>query len=252
MITVGVDLGAEPKNTAIALVEWSADAAAVVGLALGQTDTDILNACEGAEKVGIDAPFGWPDAFVDFVSRHLRHELSVGEVNLGHRRKLSNRLTDLYVNEMCGVKPLSVASDRIASVAMRCAGIQTQFADRYLPASRSGAGRLVEVYPAAALEIWGLKNKSYKRAEGKDALRKLCGEFQALTPWLQISEEFADQMATNDDGFDAVISALIAKAACDGNLIEDIPSADLPAAETEGWIAIPKADSLTHLVALDH
>jgi uncharacterized NAD(P)/FAD-binding protein YdhS len=41
----------------------------VVDVACGQDDEALLARIASADKVGIDAPFGWPAAFVDAVAR---------------------------------------------------------------------------------------------------------------------------------------------------------------------------------------
>ncbi|NED64517.1 DUF429 domain-containing protein, partial [Streptomyces sp. SID10244] len=78
MRTVGVDLAASPKLTAVAVVEWSTGAARLVDLVMPATDAEIADVVVGAEKIGVDAPFGWPDAFVDFVVAQHRGELGAG------------------------------------------------------------------------------------------------------------------------------------------------------------------------------
>ena len=63
MRTVGVDLAAEPDNTASATLEWGPSGATVTEVIVGVTDEQILAAADWAAKVGIDCPFGWPLPF---------------------------------------------------------------------------------------------------------------------------------------------------------------------------------------------
>ncbi len=51
---------------------------------------------------------------------------------------------------------LSVAADRIAMPAMRAGRIFTRLADQGETVDRKGTGKIVEVYPRAALKVWGV------------------------------------------------------------------------------------------------
>jgi hypothetical protein len=85
---------------------------------------------EGCERVGIDAPFGWPAAFVAMMARHHGalgdaaggSVVGVPEWSPAQRDQLRFRRTDVVVRGALGRWPLSVSSDLIAIVAMRCAG----------------------------------------------------------------------------------------------------------------------------------
>jgi hypothetical protein len=70
VITVGIDLAAEPKGTAVADIDWANGQGTLVSLALGASDQLIVEAASGAAKVGIDCALGWPDRFVDFLVGH--------------------------------------------------------------------------------------------------------------------------------------------------------------------------------------
>ena len=70
MICVGVDLAAEPAATAVARLEVGPSTLRLVDLRVGADDDAIVAAADGADGVGIDCAFGWPVAFVEFVSAH--------------------------------------------------------------------------------------------------------------------------------------------------------------------------------------
>ena len=65
--TLGVDLASQPKKTVAALIRWDADRA-TVELHLRADDAKILALARAAEVSGVDAPFGWPRPFVDFLA----------------------------------------------------------------------------------------------------------------------------------------------------------------------------------------
>jgi len=121
---VGVDLSAEPVRTAVAVLEWVDGKAVVEDLRVGADDEAIQAALMTADKAGIDAPFGWPDAFTAFLVAHQAGNVSVpgGLTGQQWRRQLAWRYTDETIRKKTDVIPLSVAADRIGHAAMRCAG----------------------------------------------------------------------------------------------------------------------------------
>jgi predicted nuclease with RNAse H fold len=156
---VGVDLAAEATRTAVAQLDWTAGDATVLSVVLGADDGAVIAAVSGADKAGIDCPFGWPESFVDFVSTHRVGNVFVPIDIAGRdwRRRLAYRGTDLQVHAVTGIWPLSVAADRISHTAMRCAGLLATLAQQGQPVDRTGTGIVVEVYPAASLATWKLR-----------------------------------------------------------------------------------------------
>ena len=102
MITLGVDLAAQPKKTATCLVCWDGTSARVESLSTGAHDSDLYRLFKQACKIGIDAPFGWPRPFVRAIQRYATaKEWPTGEV-----RQLRYRRTDEVVIERVGIFPL--------------------------------------------------------------------------------------------------------------------------------------------------
>ncbi len=129
MLTLGVDLAAADKRTAMATVEWLPDRAMVRDLVLDVSDARIVEASEHADKVGLDCPLGWPELFVALVQAHRTGHVSVADGDAAQwRRRLAYRLTDEVVREETGIVPLSVAADRIAHAAFRGAGLLAMLA----------------------------------------------------------------------------------------------------------------------------
>ena len=233
--TVGVDLAASPSKTAVAAVDWSNSGAKLADLVMPADDAAIRAISDGVQRIGIDAPFGWPDAFVEFISAHHRGGTPSGKRldDVSHRRPLVYRRTDLVVAGLPnGRRPLSVSADQIAHVAFRCAGL---LAD--LDVDNRVDGWAVEAYPAAALTFWGLRPRGYKRIENRPVREIMVAELRAAAPWLELGDH-AQAMIENDDVFDAVITALIARAAALGRTRRPAPE-DLPIALREGWIHVP-------------
>lgn len=250
MRTVGVDLSAEAKGTAIAVIDWHTGRGRLNEVRVGADDAVVLTALDTADRAAIDSPLGWPEPFIDFLIAHRagRAPAPTGQSGLEWRRRLSRRATDLHVVEAVpGSRPLPDSADRIAAVAMRAAGLLAALADAGRPVDRSGAGFLVEVYPAAALRIWGLlPSRPYKQTSNQAALGLLVDELQAALPELDWSAHDA-ACRQSDNALDAVVCALIARAAHLG-LTAGPPDHLSIRAATEGWIHLPSSpDSLAKL-----
>lgn len=158
------------------------------------------------------------------------------------REPLRFRATDLAVRR-AGAQPLSVSTDRIGVAAMRGARIQHLALTRGLEVDRSGAsGRIAEVYPAAALRHWGLTSTGYKTSKNALVLVGLVRHFAGRCgPLAQPIEDLLE--GSDDDDFDAVVCALVARAVLKGQTT--LPRTDVVGtAKREGWIHVPTADVL--------
>ena len=150
---------------------------------------------------------------------------------------------------------MSVSTDRIGSTAMRCASLLTKVAEqRERPLDLVGRDRVVEVYPAAALKRWatdasdsGLVSKGYKGNGGSVSRSRILSALARLVRPLKIADGYADLCRRNDDALDALVCALIARAAALGLTWEPIEQ-QLRTARDEGWIHVPKPHSLTQLI----
>ena len=237
--TLGVDLAAQPENTAYCLIEWVKSKAWIIELHCGANDAVLLEMFGRSNKIGIDAPFGWPTAFADAVYAHQRRNVwpAVRPASLRYRT------TDHIVRERIKRWPLSVSSDLIGVTAMRAARLLSESGR----IDRSGRGRFVEVYPAAALYIWGFPSTSYKKKPGEEKRRVVTRRLISATkPWLDWPVDAKQACEKSDDALDAVVAALIAQAAATDQ-IEPIPRKHMTAAKREGWIALPRDDSLASL-----
>ncbi len=246
MLTVGVDLAAEPKNTAVAVLEWTTDAVVVVSIACPADDAAIVAACDGAAKIGIDCPLGWPEEFVEFVTAHRAGRPVAAADTIAARRPLAYRATDVHCQRL-GMRPLSVSADRIGHAAFRAAGLLTQLGSG---TDRSGAGRIVETYPAGSLRRWGgFAVHGYKGRAGIDALTQNAAALLAALP-LHFADPLDGQRFTSvDHVFDAVVAAITARLAMVAGRVEPIPPELRDLARVEGWIAVPTC-ALTDLRSL--
>ena len=97
--TLGVDLAAQPKNTAYCLIEWLKPKARIRELWCGADDAILLEMFGRSDKVGIDAPFGWPTAFAAAVYTHQRRNVWPDGLCGTAPDALRYRATDLIARE---------------------------------------------------------------------------------------------------------------------------------------------------------
>lgn len=245
MTTAGVDLASQASNTGYCEVAWSSDGATIVELTSRLDDDQLSDVIARVAKVGIDVPLGWPSAFVDAVSKH--HRNGSWPKDYQHADNVAYRLreTDTWAKKQLGSPPLSVSTDRIGIPAMRAAAVLSRLATRPV---LDGSGVVVEVYPAGALSLWDLKEGSYKGKAAVERRRGLVEKFVDRTRrWLTMSPDQFRRCIADDNAFDALVAALVARAAAIGETIK-IPKKHLEVARREGWIALPTEGSLDRLV----
>ncbi|HSH22026.1 MAG TPA: DUF429 domain-containing protein [Candidatus Caenarcaniphilales bacterium] len=244
--TLGIDLASQASQTAACAVVWAAGGARVESIESGLDDGQLWARMDQADLTGIDAPFGWPIPFVEWLVRSHGGDLDsnsgavVPAWDADHVRRLRFRLTDYAVRERTGRWPLSVATDLISIVAMRCTGLLQGSGVQ----DKLGGDGVVEVYPALALRVWGLPALGYKGA-GNAAMRErvLRDGLLARCPWLVMTDADIARCIRSDHMLDAFVASLVAR--CFGvELVEPIPETDREIARREGWIVIPTRDAL--------
>jgi hypothetical protein len=241
-VSVGVDVASQPAGTAACRVRWERSGAVIESVEHELDDRRLAAIlAEPAAAIGLDVPLGWPDGFVEAVARYHAGG-PFGEAGIG---RLARRQTDQWVRDTIHQTPLSVSTDRIAYPAMRVA----RLVGGALPAGfdRTGAGTLVEVYPAAALRVWELPHRGYKGPANRAALLVIAQQLRDRCPWLSAGRSTWDEASRSDHEFDALLCALVARAHQLG-LCHPIPLDLRDAAVREGWIAVPLPASLQALV----
>jgi hypothetical protein len=161
------------------------------------------------------------------------------------------RETDRAVHRRTGKWPLSVTSNMIALPAMRCASLLTDIAQHAGAGavSRDGRGLCCEVYPDPALRHWTnhtderlAPRETYK---GVGASEKRIGLLAAIREQLPIEDpdHRLEKVALQDDYLDALVCALVARAAELELTYQPETRAEVERALVEGWIHLP-SDSL--------
>jgi uncharacterized protein DUF429 len=241
VVSLGIDLAAQAELTATCRVRWSAIGARIEAVEHEVDDSRLTTELVGgADKTGVDVPLGWPDDFVRSVALHRAGR------PFGHTPtpRLVHRATDRFVRERFRQVPLSVSTDKIAYPAMRAARILGALPGQAV--DRSGAGAIVEVYPAVALRIWGLPYRQYKRAAGAGVLTEMIRELRRRCEWMSATDDVWGRVAQSDHAFDALVCALVARAHFAG-LCHPVPAELQDVARREGWIAAPVEGSLDRL-----
>lgn len=237
---LGVDLAARPAKTSVCVLEWKRHPR-VRAIEMPASDERIVHlASDHVTAIGIDSPFGWPDAFVAFVNGNSRPARPLDSTEADC---LKYRATDRWLRAQHfpfggkPVRPLSVATDKLGAVALRCVRLV-----EYLVAERGDRGSIHEVYPAATLAKWMTVDGSYKsvgtqakRAASKAVRIRILGRL--IDNGLDVAT-FGDALADVDDNLDALVSAVTAALAFSGRT--ELPPPHLAAsAHSEGWIHIP-------------
>jgi predicted nuclease with RNAse H fold len=257
-LTYGIDLAAQPKKTAVCMIEWFEDGRGRVDCPdLGARDDAILiqMSRDDVSVSAIDAPFGWPIVFVESLLDYSAHGSWPDPPGVQLKQEAMRlRATDRAVYQETKLTPLSVSTDKIGVVAMRCARLLAAYWQASgQPPDRSGTGGVVEVYPAAALVQWGISQRSgvsdpgtYKGSSSAAAARRvrIIEAIASAAPWLDINEKARIACAESDDCLDAMICALVARAY---DMDRILRIADPAAAHLEGWIHLPTREPLDAL-----
>lgn len=232
MRTLGIDLAAQAKGTFLCELEWNGGAVTLAELRENQAhaaDDDLRAqiARPGLSMVGVDVPFGWPDAFVALMQGK---ECDVRSWQQDESVRLRLRETDLACRQPpLSMTPMSVTMDRIAAPAMRW---------RLLTQGLAGVSvERVEVYPAAALKTWSLPHQGYKKPEQQSVREKILRE---LTQALRLGPSAAQSALLRDraDALDSLVAAVVARAVALGRTKKP-PPALVEIAAREGWIHVP-------------
>jgi hypothetical protein len=260
--TLGIDLASQPASTGVCLLAWAPEGAEVLLLARGSHDRRSLDdryllelMCGGAAhgagppaRIGIDAPLGWPRAFVAALTRPgswpLEEEVAPD--------RLVRRATDRWVHAETGKLPLSVSTDRIAYPAMRAQRLLRRYCEQAAtPVDPAGLiGPVCEVYPDPAITRYGLRGLpprvSYKGPAGGPERARIVTALTAAAGWLVLGADQRAACIASDDVLDALICALVARSVQCGHT-EGPPAGMREEAASEGWIQLPPVDGLRRL-----
>ena len=255
--TLGIDLASQPSETGVCLIDWTDGVGDVIDVQRDVLSDEVLIELmrdSRVAKVGIDAPFGWPLAFIDAVTTY-RDD---GRWIAVDPNEMRFRATETRIFEETKHWPLSVAMSDLAWPAMRCARLLSEIVAGDDVLERSGTGLAVEVYPMAALRRWqivaaGSASSAWSYKGDKPGRRERRAEHLAslrsgLGGTVRMSTAYEQACIADDDDFDAFVCALVARAACVGRT-DPVPLGMQWLALREGWIHLTSADSLPALAS---
>lgn len=215
---------------------------------VGVTLDDLIERISRSEEEqavwAVDVPFGRPEGFSEFLTRH-----RAGPTTLNPRVGLSgaawagisHRETDREVEGRAG---FSVSFDKLGATAAAWSMVEQGLHHlKEITLDRSGlTGRVVETYPSAAWRVWGFDSRPAAK-DSWDAARGRLVDQQVID-----LGEHRDALAGDENIRDALACALVARARALG--LTRGPRSDLDqAAHCEGWIHLPQPKSLTQLGA---
>lgn len=251
-VTVGVDLAASARRTAVCRVLWGGGDGLAVEFVVPEGDEGLLAVVRAADKTGLDCPLGWPSSFVATVLAHHRGERLPPAVRFEERADgrpgldaLRFRVTDDLTWKATSMRPpLSVSTDLLGVVALRAAYLLDGFAATGVPVPRDGSGPIAEVYPAAALRRWGIRLAgSYKSATpAARAVREHIVRSVEAGLGVALPEPVRGQCFDSHDHLDALLCALVARAVLIGDSRWPRSPDECAAARQEGWIHLPGTD----------
>ncbi|MFI9255105.1 DUF429 domain-containing protein [Streptomyces sp. NPDC053069] len=251
-VTVGVDLAARARRTAVCRVVWGPEGGLAVEFVVPEQDEQLLAVVRAADKTGLDCPLGWPSSFVATVLAHHQGGRLPAPVRFEDRADgkpgldaLRFRLTDDLTWKATSMRPpLSVSTDLLGVVALRAAYLLDALATSGVPVPRDGSGPVAEVYPAAALRRWGIRlGRSYKTPgpEARAVREHIVRSLEAGLGWA-LPETVRTTCVDSHDHLDALVCALVARAVLVGDTLRPRSADEHAAARQEGWIHLPGTD----------
>lgn len=209
---IGLDCAAQPQNMGLALGRLQQGALMIEGVHSGGSFEAVVEQVlawlnESSEPVllAFDAPLGWPAAMGQHLAGHAAGDVITPAANDFFRRE-----TDRFMRHQLGKQSLDVGADRIARAAhsaLRLLQALRQHSGRPLPLAWQPSlteSAVIEVYPAATLQVCGIAARGYKGRRGK-AIR--VAMLKALAAHWQLALNPAP-LQTNDNVLDAAVCLL--------------------------------------------
>ena len=238
---IGVDCATDARNVGLSRGVYINNDISLFETTFGSNGSSIADIIRDWIQTGdkvilaIDAPLGWPEDMGNALRHHLAGQTLSVESNLLFRRE-----TDRFIKKALGKQPLDVGADRIARTAhaaLKIIGelqlaINTKIEMAWNPEKLNGVS-IIEVYPAATLQCYGIRSGGYKAKEQRDERDEILNE---LSKFVDIQCDLL-QMRQSADVLDSAVCLLAAKDFLNGDV--HFPN-DYKKAEKEGWIWVKK------------
>lgn len=239
---VGIDCATDPKKVGLAMGTYRDHRITLLETKFGSDGNSIAEIIkrwiqeDDNAILAIDAPLGWPEDLGNSLYHHLAGQVLSVESNLMFRRE-----TDRFIKRKLGKQPLDVGADRIARTAHAALKIigELQIATNYKiemawDQQKLNRFSVIEVYPAATLQCYGIQNVGYK-AKGQEAQRD-----NILNELRKVMDIRCDllHMRQSADVLDSAVCLLAAKDFLNADVY--LPY-DIEKAKKEGWIWAKKS-----------
>lgn len=238
---IGMDCATDARKVGLAMGVYGDHGIALLKTKLGSDGNSVAEIIKSwiheddTVIISIDAPLGWPENLGNSLYRHLAGQTLSVDSNLMFRRE-----TDRFIKKALGKQSLDVGADRIARTAhaaLKIIGelqlaINNKIEMAWNPEKLNKVA-VIEVYPAATLQCYGIRSVGYKEkeqtAERDDILIGLSKVMDIQCDLLH--------MRQSADVLDSVVCLLAAKDFLNGNVY--FPD-DLEKAKKEGWIWVKR------------
>ncbi|MBB6215067.1 putative RNase H-like nuclease [Anaerosolibacter carboniphilus] len=234
---IGIDCAADHKKVGMSFGTYSKGYIELVKTEIASSKGSIASVVhkwiDDSSKVliAIDAPLGWPLKMGQYLANH-----NAGDVLSINANDLFRRETDKFIKKKLGKQPLDVGADKIARTAHSALTIINELRQLTGKSIRLAWNNeeindiaVIEVYPAATLDRYGITNLGYKKKEQKYIRQEMINQMKRS---MVISID-TDIMENNDDVLDSAVCLLAAKDFIEGNVYWP---EDIELAKKEGWI----------------
>ena len=247
-LTYGVDLSTNPRKTGLVAIRWGGGTPGLVTEArVGATRDELIEgiARSDEEKAvwAVDVPFGWPDGFSEFLTRHRNGPtaLAPGEGSPGTPwTGIAFRETDRAARK--DGAGINVSFDKLGATAAAWSVVEYGLQQlTRIDLDRSGlTGRVVETWPTAAWRNWDFDSRPASKAAWEATRERLVGERVIYVG------EHEQALSGSEHIRDALACALVARARALGLTLG--PSSNVvDRARREGWIHLPRPRTLGEL-----
>lgn len=238
---IGMDCATDVKNVGLAMGVYSNSDIVLFETKFGSDGNSIAEIIKDWIRIddkvilAIDAPLGWPEDLGNSLCYHIAGQTLSIDSNLLFRRE-----TDRFIKKTLGKQPLDVGADRIARTAYAALKIigELQIAinnkiEMAWNPEKINEFSVIEVYPAATLQCYGILNSGYKEKERKAEREDI---LNGLGKVMEIQCD-SKHMILSADVLDSTVCLLAAKDFLNGDVY--FPN-DFEKAKKEGWIWVKK------------
>ena len=244
---IGIDCATQPNKIGIALSKLENDHLIIQHVQRGNENASTIPEIAGLlgkwmadskpTLLALDAPLGWPVG----IRRALRHHQAGHPVRV-ERCQMFHRVTDQFVEQKIGKRPLEVGADRIARtahVALELLGCVRENTNKMIPLKWDSAPltdvQAIEVYPAVTLLSLGIEAKKYKSTKKDEIPCARKSIIKKLKHHIEFNQATEALMEKNDDLIDAVLCVLAGADFLNGKCYEP-PENTKKIVLIEGWI----------------